>query len=394
MPPIRLALIGCGKFVRFHLHSIAELKRKRFEMVALCDVNADNARARKADYYPDQDIPIYTDHKKMLREVRPDAVIVSTPHTLHYRHCSDAIAAGAHVMVEKPMVTDSGDARKLVAQAEKAGKVLEIAIQGVFTDTFAYARQLIQDGTMGKLQMVTGLLGQDWYDRTKGLWRQNPKLSGGGQLYDSSAHVISAMMFLVDSPVREVYCTADYLDAKVDINAVATVRFENGCMATINSGGNCPVWKSHLMVQGAGAYMEISPHGGDFFVRNRNWDKDITKPPRGWKTRAVKPAENFADAIEGKDEVRCGARLGILLSDLMDGLYASIKAKAPVTLPLKSKTTKRQKAAKKTAKKTTKKTAKKKATKKKVAKKAPKKIAKKTAKKTARKKTAAKKKRS
>lgn len=360
MPPIRLALIGCGKFVRFHLQSIADLKRKRFEMVALCDVNPDNARARKADYYPDQDIPIYTDHKAMLREVAPDAVIVSTPHTLHYRHCCDVIDAGAHVMVEKPMVTDSGDARKLVAQADAAGKVLEIAIQGIFTDTFAYARKLIDDGTMGDLQMVTGLLGQHWYDLTKGLWRQNPKLSGGGQLYDSSAHVISAMMYLVNSPVREVYCTADYLDAKVDINAVATVRFENGCMATINSGGNCPVWKSHLMVQGAGAYMEISPHGGDFFVRNREWDKDITKPPRGWKTRAVKPAENFADAIEGKDTVRCGGQLGILLSDLMDGLYASIKAKAPVTLPLQSKAGKKKAVRKATRKKAAKTSAKKK----------------------------------
>ena len=93
------------------------------------------------------------------------------------------------------------------------------------------------------------VLAQGWLDLTRGWWRQDPKLSGGGQLYDSSAHVLSTMMYLVDSPVVEAFCYTDNKGAPVDINAVGCIRFANGCMATITSGGNCNTWKSLLIVQ-------------------------------------------------------------------------------------------------------------------------------------------------
>jgi len=329
MKPIRLAIIGCGGFVRSHVRAIGD-HVPEFRIVALADTARDHAERLRRELLPRRRVAIYTSHRKLLKEVRPDAVIVSTPHTLHYRHGADALAAGAHVMVEKPMVTDSADARRLVAKAKRAGRILQIAVQGTYTDTFAYARGLITDGTMGELQIVTGVLAQGWLEGTRGKWRQDPALSGGGQLYDSSAHVLSAMMFLVDSPVRRVFCWADNKGAAVDINAVATAQFANGCMASITSGGNCPAFYSHLLLQGANAFMEISPHGGNFRVERRTPEPAITKVPRNWSIPTVTPARNFADAIAGKAEPRCGGRLGVLLADLMDALYKSVRTGRPV----------------------------------------------------------------
>jgi len=228
------------------------------------------------------------------------------------------------------MVTNSADARKLVARAERAKRILQIAIQGTYTDTFAYARKLLADGTMGELQLATGVLAQGWLELTRGWWRQDPKLSGGGQLYDSMAHVLSALMFLVDSPVREVFCWTDNKGARVDINAVAAIRFANGCMGSITSGGNCNAWYSHLVLQGAKAIMEISPHGGNFRVSGGGLAREIRRVPAGRKVPTVTPARNFADAILGRAEPRCGGRLGILLADLMDGLYESARTGMPV----------------------------------------------------------------
>jgi predicted dehydrogenase len=265
----------------------------------------------------------------MLNRIQPEAVIVSTPHTLHYAHCRDAIAAGAHVMVEKPMVTDPHDSRRLVAQGQKAKRILQIAVQGMYTDTFAYARKLLADGTIGPLQLVTGMLAQGWMKMTTGTWRQAPKLSGGGQLYDSTAHVISAMMFLVDCPVKDAFCWADHKGRAVDINAVACVRFKNGAMATITSGGDCATWYSHLVFQGENALIEISPHGGSFRVSGTGLKKDIVAVPASWKTPSVSPARNFADSILGRDEPRCGGRLGVLVCDLMDLLYRSARTGRP-----------------------------------------------------------------
>lgn len=329
MKQLRLAIIGCGGYVRNHVRAIND-HVPEFRIVALADIARDHAESLRKEFLPRRRVGIYTSHRKMLGEVGPDAVIVSTPHTLHFRHCFDALGAGAHVMVEKPMVTDAGDARKLVAKAKRTERILQIAIQGTYTDTFAYARQLINDGTMGELQLVTGTLAQGWLEATRGKWRQDPALAGGGQLYDSCAHVLSTMMFLVNSPVRRVFCWADKRGGAVDINAVAALQFANGCMGSITSGGNCPSMYIHLVLQGANALMQISPHGRNFHVQSRTQDLDITAVPRGWSVPTVTPARNFADSILGRAEPRCGADLGILLADLMDSLYKSVRTGRPV----------------------------------------------------------------
>jgi predicted dehydrogenase len=327
---LRLGIIGCGGFVRKnHVKHIAD-HVPEFDIVGLCDLSEENIAALREEL-PDSAKPaVYRDHNEMLKDLALDGVIVSTPHTLHFAHARDALQAGVNVMVEKPMVTDSAHARELVALSEKQGKLLQIAIQGTYTDTFAYARKLLTDGTMGELQLVSGMLAQGWMTGTKGKWRQDPALSGGGQLYDSTAHVLSAMMFLVDSPVTDVHCWADNKGTPVDINAVACIKFANGAMASITSGGNCPTWYSHLVIQGDNAMMEISPHGGSFRVAGKQLEEDITSAPDDWDVPTVTPARNFADAILQRDTPRCGGHLGILLADLMDAIYDSIDAGAPV----------------------------------------------------------------
>jgi predicted dehydrogenase len=324
MKQIRLGIIGCGGFVQYHLRPMAK-DVPEFKIVALCDIIRGHAEHHRKLYCPRRRVPIYLDHREMLKKEKLDAVIVSTPHTLHFQHAYNALGAGCHVMTEKPMVTSSVHARRLVARAEKKKLNLQIAIQGTYTDTFAYARQVIAEETFGELQLVTGVLAQGWRDGTMGRWRQDPKFSGGGQLYDSCAHVLSAMMFLVNSPVREVFCLADNKGTKVDINAVTCMKFANGAMANVTSGGNCRSWKSHLTLQCKDAKIEISPHGGDFNINGGGLEKDIKKPPRGWKVPTVSPSRNFADVILGKARPRCGGDVGILLADLMDAIYESIE---------------------------------------------------------------------
>ena len=333
MSHIRLAVIGCGGYFRnSHGRALSEgdAEKSAFQIVALVDPNPENIARLKKERFPRRRIADFADHRSMLKEIRPDAVIVASPHTMHFRHAYDSIRAGAHVMVEKPMVTSSTDARKLVAAAEKARKVLQIGIQGTYTDTFAYARKLLRDGTVGDIQLVTGVLAQSWMKGTSGSWRQNPKLSGGGQLYDSTSHVLSAMIYLIDSPVVEAFCWADNCGTPVDINAVGCIKFANGAMATITSGGNCPTWRSHIILQGSNARLEVSAHGGDFIVTGKNIQPDITGTPKKWIIPTVSCSANFADAIRGLAEPRCPGELGIRLAELMDALYASAETGKPV----------------------------------------------------------------
>jgi len=324
MQQIRLGIIGCGGFVQYHLRPMAK-DVPELKIVALCDIDRSHAEHHRKLYCPRRRVPIYLDYRDMLAKEKLDAIFVSTPHTLHFRHAYAALGAGCHVMVDKPMVTSSAHAKRLVARANKKGLALLVAIQGTYTDTFAYAKQALAEETFGELQLVTGVLAQGWLEGTRGRWRQDPKLSGGGQLYDSCAHVLSAMMFLVNSPAREVFCLADNKGARVDINAVTCIKFANGAMANVTSGGNCQSWKSHLTIQCKDAKIEISPHGGDFNINGGSLKKDITRVPRGWKVPTVSPSRNFADVILSKATPRCGGEVGILLADLMDAIYESVK---------------------------------------------------------------------
>jgi predicted dehydrogenase len=300
-----------------------------YTCVGLCDIVPERAEKMRDDFFKKDKPPLFADYRDMLKSARPEAVLVSTPHTLHFEHAYGALAAGANVMIDKPMVTNAAKARKLVKFAAAQRRVLQIAVQGTYTDTFAYAKQLIKGPTMGPLQLVTGVLAQGWMKGCAGTWRHDPKLSGGGQLYDSMAHVITAMLFLVDSPVREVFCWTDYKGLRIDINSVATVKFANGAMASLTCGGNCASWKSHLTFQGQNALLEIGPHGGDFKVQGGKIKEPIIGVPKRWKVPTVSPVRNFADSILGKAKPRCPATLGIMMADLMDALYASAASGKP-----------------------------------------------------------------
>ena len=121
----------------------------------------------------------------MLKETTPDAVVISTPHTLHFEQGMQALEAGCHVLMEKPMVTASKDAYTLAEKVEETGLTLTIGYNTPCTPNFYYTREVVRSGEFGKLELVIGYITQGWKGGTTGTWRQNPKLSGGGQAYDS-----------------------------------------------------------------------------------------------------------------------------------------------------------------------------------------------------------------
>src|SRR5262249_57307566 len=112
---------------------------------ALCDVDeaflTRFVERNLADY--ERRPPFFTDPAKMYAEAKPDAVVIVTPHTLHFEHGMQALQAGCHVLMEKPMVTDSDQAHRLAAEVEKAGKIFTIGYNTPCTPEFKYLRDLI-----------------------------------------------------------------------------------------------------------------------------------------------------------------------------------------------------------------------------------------------------------
>jgi predicted dehydrogenase len=154
-------------------------------------------------------------------------------------------------------------------------------------------------------------------------------MSGGGQMYDTGAHLFNAIAWLIDRPAVEVYCRLDKKGMAVDINAAITIQWEGGVLGAVTISGNTPGWQEGIWVSGDQGRVVTGIHGG----RLEHYDAKghQIKYPRVTQAHFT-PIQNFVHCLLGVAEPRCGVRYGILHSWLMDALYQSAKTNRPVKL--------------------------------------------------------------
>lgn len=320
---VRVAILGCGGMAGAHAGRFRN--NPDVEIVALCDVKKSIVKRFIERCLKGYEPPpaIFTNAAKMYAEARPDAVAIVTPHTLHYPQGKQALEAGCHVLMEKPMVTDSSQARDLAALVEKVGKVFVIGYNTPCTPELQYLRQLIRTGELGRLEVVTGWIAQDWKRGTMGTWRQDPKLSGGGQMYDSGAHLLNSLVWTVEQPVREVHAFADFCGTPVDINGTLNIRFANGTLAALMISGNCSNGGGSMTYCFENGRVDVDGWGGSWIRIYRRGLGEVKYPPITGQYQA--PADNFIDAILGRAEPMTSPRNGVIQSELMDAVYESVR---------------------------------------------------------------------
>ena len=98
---LNFAFIGCGGNARGHGRSVSSVED--VEIVALADPSEGSLDAFKETVGLDDSVSTYADHVEMLAAAKPDAVVISSPHGLHFQHIMDALNAGCHVHTEKPV---------------------------------------------------------------------------------------------------------------------------------------------------------------------------------------------------------------------------------------------------------------------------------------------------
>ena len=264
-------------------------------------------------------LPHYADHEVMISKESLDAVLISSPHTLHYEQIIAGLEAGLHVLSEKPMVCSVEHAKAVIAKSEEVDRLLMVSYQRHLSPNFRFMRNQIASGEIGPVQFVNALQDQNWYNAQQGKWRQVKSLSGGGQLNDSGSHLLDIVLWMVDQDPVEVSAQMEYFDAEVDINTSMTVRFENGAIANFSVVGNGP---------GPGMWEDITIWGqqGAFYSRNGaltcKYGSDpveITELP----TRFTSPDQNFVDAILGRDSVQVPPICGLRVIQLTEAAWAS-----------------------------------------------------------------------
>ncbi|HYE05119.1 MAG TPA: Gfo/Idh/MocA family oxidoreductase [Planctomycetota bacterium] len=325
MPKVRVAILGCGGMAGEHARRFKG--NKDVEIVALCDVTEDLCQKfieRNLKDYPTKPA-IFTDRKKMYAQSKLDGVAIITPHTMHFDHGKEALEAGCHVLMEKPMVTQADQAYALAELAKKTKKIVTIGYNTPCTPAMNWVRDAIRSKKFGKLELVSGYLSQNWMKAVAGTWRQKPELSGGGQAYDSGAHILNSLCWTVEGNVAEVFAFVDNHGTPVDINSSINVRFENGVIASIVVSGNCMAAGASMHFVFEDGRIDVDGWGGGW-IKAYDAKGEVKVDLKG---ESNTPNDNFIDAVLGRAEPRTSPANGIVQSELMDAIYESQRTGKP-----------------------------------------------------------------
>ncbi len=202
---IRTALIGYGLGgAVFHAPLIASTNDLQLDAIVTRDA-ARQAEARAA--YPDARI-VAAPNELWKGAAAPALVAISTPNSTHVPLALEAIAHGAHVVVDKPMAVTVGDARQLEVAARAAGRLVVPFQNRRWDGDFLTIRALLAQGALGAVHRFESRFDR-WREKPKGGWRETDRTSeGGGLLYDIGSHLIDQALRLF-GPARDVYAEVD-----------------------------------------------------------------------------------------------------------------------------------------------------------------------------------------
>lgn len=276
MKKLKVGVIGVGKVT--HLHARALMKLENAEFVGVCSRSPSKAKSF-ADQYG---LSPYDDIREMIHRQKIDMVTVCTPHPAHKAPVLQAIAAGAHVLVEKPLASTLEDCDAMMDAARKNGVLLGTISQRRFYPPAMRVKKAIEEGRIGKpvLGMVTMLGWRDEAYYRSDPWRGKWKEEGGGVLVNQAPHQLDLLLWYMGA-VDEVFGYWQNLNhpyIEVEDTALAVIKFKNGGMGNIvvsNSQNPALYGKVHVYGQN-GAAVGVQTDGGAMFIAGVS---GITEPP-------------------------------------------------------------------------------------------------------------------
>lgn len=224
------AIVGCGSIGRRHIAVIDA--EPRAEIVAICDTDEAAVTEQSVLY---GGLPAYTDYAKMLREVDADVISIATPHHLHASMSIEALNAGFHTLVEKPMALSVADCHAMTEAAERNQRHLWVVKQNRHNVPVRLAKEAIDNGRLGKIFMIKcDVLWnryQGYYDDSP--WRGKLDLEGGA-LFTQASHFIDLLVWWCGDVV-DAKCHMETQNHKIETedSGTAILNFDSGTIGTL-----------------------------------------------------------------------------------------------------------------------------------------------------------------
>lgn len=239
MNKVRLGIIGVGAMGSAHARWLLDHKVPRLELAALCDTSPEALKS-----FPG--VPGFTSAEALFKSGKVDAVLIATPHYDHTTLGINALKAGLHVLVEKPISVHKADAERLIKAHTNKKQVFSAMFNQRTDPSYIKLRQLIQSGELGPIRRINWIITnwfrtQAYYD--SGGWRATWAGEGGGVLLNQCPHQIDLWQWLFGMPdqVRAFCAIGRYHKIEVEDDVTATFLYKNGTTGVfITSTGEAP----------------------------------------------------------------------------------------------------------------------------------------------------------
>lgn len=245
--PVRVGVVGAGSWATL-AHIPAVIGHPNAELVGLADPDARRLERTAAHF----GIAVTTaDHHELI-SAGLDALVIATPHTSHYPIACDALDAGLHILVEKPLTITAREARDLAERAHAADRHLVAGYTFNFSPSSVAARDLVQSGELGDITLISCLFASSVDDLLRGLpgdqepyvlggpridTYSEPALAGGGQGQTQVTHAAEMLLWVTGLTARRVSALMANCGAAVDVVDAMSFELDNGALGTIASTG-------------------------------------------------------------------------------------------------------------------------------------------------------------
>jgi UDP-N-acetylglucosamine 3-dehydrogenase len=277
-----VAVIGTGFWGKNHARVYKELENTN--LIAICDINSERAKTIAEQY----GVKTYTDSTKMLKNPDIQAVSVCTWSTKLAEEAQKCLHADKHVLVEKPMATDTKQAQMLIDIAKANGLCLSVGFLMRFIPGLGQIKQAVESKKIGELVSAIAKRVTQWPER----------IGDVGIVKDTAIHDIDVMRFISGEEPVSVYAKVGNMrHRQFEDYAQIMLAYENGKTAFIESNWLTPYKIRSLNVTGSEAIMRLDYNSQELWIDNAI---ETVQPRNPFEEPLKVELENFAKCIVEK----------------------------------------------------------------------------------------------
>ncbi len=334
---MRIGIVGCGLIGCRRADVVHQSLADRLVIVADVDGGRAKSQARKMG------CRAATDWRDLVGRDDLDIVVVSTTNNWLAPITIAALQDGKHVLCEKPLGRNAGEAKKMVEAAQAHGQVLKTGFNHRHHPGVWRAHELAQGGAIGPLMSIRaayGHGGRPGYDQE---WRGDPDLAGGGELLDQGVHIVDLCRWFLGeiTQVSGMVGTWFWNVAPLEDNGFALLRTADGQIATLHTSWT--QWKNlfRLEIFGRDGYLIVEGLGGSYGLERltlghrrpesgppdeQTWE--YPGPDVSWQTEW----QEFTSAIREQRQPLGNGHDGYQAARVIDAIYESARTGRVVRL--------------------------------------------------------------